>query len=239
MATTTEQTNGTSDSSEGHPWGKYALIAAGLVAIVGAYMLLPVQEWAEAFRSWLDGLGPWGWVAFVIIYAVGTVALVPGALLTLAGGLAFGLWGFPLVVVGATLGAALAFLAGRYLVRDRVAKKIEESPKLRAIDAAIAEDGWKVAGLLRLSPAIPFSLQNWVLGATKVEFFPYLIATFFGIMPGTLLYVWIASLGSGGGEGGAAKWIFFAVGIAATAAVTILVGRKAKAKLAEHGLEDD
>ena len=234
MAAAAENTS----PGEGRPWGKYALIALGLAAIATAYVLLPVQEWAEAFRDWLDGLGAIGYAAFVVIYALGTLALVPGALLTLAGGLAFGLWGFPLVVAGATVGAGLAFLAGRHLVRDRVAAKIEDSPKLRAIDAAIEEDGWKVVGLLRLSPAIPFSLQNWILGATKVAFWPYLAATFVGIMPGTLLYVWIASLGAGGGEGGAAKWIFFAVGIAATAAVTILVGRKAKAKLAEHGLED-
>ena len=237
MAATTENAHaGASD--EGHPWGKYALIAAGLAALVAAYVLLPVQDWAEALQSWLEDLGWVGYVAFVLIYAVGTLCLVPGALLTLAGGLAFGLWGFPLVVVGATLGAAMAFLAGRHLVRDRVEAKIEDSPKLTAIDKAIEEDGWKIVGLLRLSPAIPFSLQNWILGATKVDFLPYVAATFFGIMPGTLLYVWIASLGSGGGEGGAAKWAFFGVGILATLAVTILVGRKAKAKLAEHGLED-
>ena len=109
---------------------------------------------------------------------------------------------------------------------------------MRAIDAAIAEEGWKVVGLLRLSPAVPFSAQNWILGATRVDFWPYLAATFVGIMPGTLLYVWITSLGAGGG-GGAAKWTFFAIGIAATLAVTVLVGRKARAKLAKHGLAED
>ena len=237
MAATTENAHA-EGSDEGHPWGKYALIAAGLAALVAAYVLLPVQDWAEALQGWLEDLGWVGYVAFVLIYAIGTLCLVPGALLTLAGGLAFGLWGFPLVIVGATLGAAMAILAGRHLVRDRVEAKIEDSPKLTAIDKAIEEDGWKIVGLLRLSPAIPFSLQNWILGATKVDFLPYVAATFFGIMPGTLLYVWIASLGSGGGEGGAAKWAFFGVGILATLAVTILVGRKAKAKLAEHGLED-
>ena len=225
-------------SSDGPNWPRIAMIVAGLAALAAAYVFLPVQDWAEAFRDWLDGLGPIGWVAFVLIYAVGTLALVPGALLTIAGGLAYGLWAFPLVVVGATLGAGMAFLSGRYLVRDRVSAKIEASPKMRAIDSAIAEEGWKVVGLLRLSPALPFSIQNWILGATKVDFWPYLAATFVGIMPGTLLYVWIASLGAGGG-GGPAKWAFFAVGIAATLAVTILVGRKAKAKLAEHGLEED
>ncbi len=228
----------TDPQADGPNWVRLAFIGGALAALVAAYVFLPVQDWADAFRGWLEGLGPLGWVAFVVIYAFATLALVPGSIITIAGGLAFGLWAFPLVIVGATLGAGMAFLAGRYLVRDTVAGKIGASPKLRAIDAAIEEEGWKVVGLLRLSPALPFSIQNWILGATKVDFWPYLGATFFGIMPGTLLYVWIASLGAGGG-GGAAKWAFFAVGIAATLAVTILVGRKAKAKLAEHGLKED
>ncbi|CTQ33023.1 TVP38/TMEM64 family protein [Jannaschia rubra] len=217
---------------------RWALIAAAIVALIAAYALLPVQDWAEAFRRWLGGLGAAGWVAFIVIYAVATLCLVPGSLLTIAGGLAFGLWAFPLVLVGATLGAGISFLAGRYLVRDRVADRIDRNDRLRAIDGAIADDGWKVVGLLRLSPAIPFSLQNWALGATRVAFWPYLLATFFGIMPGTLLYVWIASLGAGGGDGGPLRWVFFAVGIAATLAVTVLVGRKARAKLAEKGLSE-
>lgn len=225
-------------SRDGPNWPRLALIVAGLATVVAAYLLLPVQDWAEAFRGWLEELGAIGWVAFVLIYAAATLALVPGSLLTVAGGLAFGLWAFPLVIAGATLGAALAFLAGRHLVRDRVSARIEANRRMRAIDAAIAEEGWKVVGLLRLSPAVPFSIQNWILGATRVDFWPYLAATFVGIMPGTLLYVWIASLGAGGG-GGPAKWAFFAVGIAATLAVTILVGRKARARLAEHGLETD
>ena len=84
--------------------------------------------------------------------------------------------------------------------------------------------------------------QNWVLGATSVKFWPHLIATFFCIMPGTLLYIWIGSLGgsAASGDGGStAQYVLFGVGIIATLAVTILVGRKAKAKLKEHGVEDE
>lgn len=237
MNTATDSSNTSDTAPTGTNWTRIALIAACLAALVAAYAFLPVQEWSDAFRAWLADLGPIGWIAFVAVYALATLALVPGSLLTIAGGLAFGLWAFPLVIAGATLGAGLAFLAGRYLARDAVCARIEANPKMRAIDGAIADEGWKVVGLLRLSPALPFSLQNWILGATSVAFWPYLAATFFGIMPGTLLYVWIASLGSGSGDGGAAKWAFFAIGIAATLAVTILVGRKAKAKLAEHGLD--
>ena len=224
----------------GRPWLRYGLAALVLAALVAAYQLLPVQAWAEAFRDWIQGLGTLGWVAFVAIYAVAVAALVPGALLTLAGGLAFGLWGFPLVLVGATLGAAMAFVAARHLLRERVERSIDAHPKFRAVDAAIEEDGWKVVGLLRLSPAVPFSLQNWILGATSVAFWPYLAATFVGIMPGTLLYVWLGSAGgrAASGGGSAASYALLAVGILATVAVTVVVGRRARAKLEEHGVED-
>ncbi|WP_417514687.1 TVP38/TMEM64 family protein [Minwuia sp.] len=222
-------------------WLKIVAGLAVLVAIIAAYSVLPIADWIEAFRTWIEGLGPVGWVVFALVYAFAVLALVPGALLTLAAGVAFGLWGFPIVVIGATIGAGMSFLAGRYLVRERVQRVIQQRPKLRAIDAAIEEDGWKIVALLRLSPVVPFSLQNWVFGTTAVGFFPYLLATFFGIMPGTLLYVWIGSLGgaaAAGEEASALKYVFFGVGIVATLIVTILVGRKASAKLKEHGLEE-
>jgi uncharacterized membrane protein YdjX (TVP38/TMEM64 family) len=222
-------------------WLKIIVGLAVIAGLFAAYSALPVAEWIEAFRDWTEEQGPVGWIVFILVYAFAVTALVPGSFLTLAAGVAFGLWGFPLVVTGATLGAAMSFLAGRYLVRNRVRQTIQERPKLRAIDAAIGEDGWKIVGLLRLSPLVPFSLQNWVFGATSVSFWPYFLASLFGIMPGTLLYVWIGSLGgaaAGGGEASTLKYVFFGVGILATLVVTVLVGRKANAKLKEHGVAD-
>ena len=159
---------------------------------------------------------------------------MPGSFLTLAAGVIWGLWAFPIVIVAATLGSALSFLAARYAFHDKVQAKVEEYPKFKAVNEAIREEGWRVVGLLRLSPALPFSLQNWFLGITPVGFWPAQIATFFGIMPGTLLYVWIGSLGNAAGEGAStAKYVVFAIGIAATLAVTIIVTKKARAKMAE------
>lgn len=223
-------------------WLKAVIGVAVVAAVIAAYSILPVAEWIEMFRAWVEAVGPVGWVVFALFYAFAVLALVPGSFITLAAGLAFGLWGFPVVVVGATLGAGMAFLAGRYLVRARVRSTIEERPKLRAIDSAIGEEGWKIVALMRFSPLVPFSLQNWVFGATSVGFWPYLLASFFGIMPGTLLYVWIGSLGgaaAGGEDASTLKYVFFGVGILATLIVTVLVGRKANAKLKEHGVADD
>jgi uncharacterized membrane protein YdjX (TVP38/TMEM64 family) len=217
------------------------------IAIVGglvvAWLVLPLGSWIETFRDWVAQQGIWGHVIFAAVYAVGTVALAPGALLTLAAGVAFGLRGFPTVVIGATIGAALAFLVGRYFARGWVERQIQQSRIFRAIDKAIEADGWKIVGLMRLSPLVPFNLQNYFFGVTKVGFWPYLITTFFGIMPGALLYVWIGSLGaaagmSTGGEASLYKNIAYSVGLAATALVTILVSRKARQKLKQFGVDE-
>ncbi len=219
-------------------------IAAVLVigALVAAWWFLPLAEWIETFRDWVARQGIWGHIIFAAVYAAATVALAPGALLTLAAGVAFGLAGFPTVVIGATIGAGLAFLVGRYFARGWVERQIEKSRIFLAIDKAVEEDGWKIVGLMRLSPLVPFNLQNYFFGVTKVGFWPYLITTFFGIMPGALLYVWIGSLGAAAGSGADEtsmyKTIAYGVGLAATALVTILVSRKARQKLKQFGVDE-
>ncbi len=223
-------------------WKGLAALAV-IAALVAAWWLLPLASWIETFRDWVAQQGIWGHIIFAVVYAVATVALAPGALLTVAAGVAFGLQGFPTVVIGATAGAALAFLVGRYFARAWVERQIRKSRIFQAIDKAIEADGWKIVGLMRLSPLVPFNLQNYFFGVTKVGFWPYLITTFFGIMPGTLLYVWIGSLGAAAGigsgdEAGLYKNIAYGVGLAATALVTIIVSRKARQKLKQFGVEE-
>lgn len=230
-----------SNSETSYSWLKPAVIVAFVIIAIVAGFFIPIQDWAEAYKTWLEGLGSFGVILYVIIYALSTVLLVPGILLTLAGGLAYGLWAFPLVILGATTGSAIAFLTSRYLVRDFISEKFGSNDKFKAIDEAISESGWKVVGLLRLSPAVPFSLQNWMLGATSVKFIPYITATFFGIMPGALLYVWIGSftgdLASTNDNASTLKYVFLAVGILATLGITYLIGKKASAKLKDQGIE--
>ena len=226
------------------------LVVAGLAAV---WALLPVGAWIEQFRTWVQTQGLPGHVVFALVYALAAVALAPGSALTLAAGFAFGLAGFPTVVIGATLGAGLSFLAGRHLARGWVEGKVAGSPTFRAIDKAIESEGWKIVGLMRLSPLVPFNLQNYFFGVTKIGFWPYILTTFVGIMPGTLLFVWIgslsaaASMGLSGAKGpggagadetvGTIKLVALVLGLIATIAVTILVSRKARQKLREAGVD--
>lgn len=219
---------------------KWAVGVAVVVLLVAAYFFLPVKQWSQSLQSWIEGQGAWGWVMFAGVYIVATVLLVPASVLTLVGGLAFGLaLGFPLVVVSATIGATLAFLVARYLLHDRVESFVSERPRFRAVNTAVSEGGWKIVGLLRLSPVLPFNLQNYFYGITDVKFVHYVAATFVGIMPGSLLYVYLGAAGNvASGGGGVLKWSFFAAGLIATAAVAVFVTKKAQSILKEHGVGD-
>ena len=220
-------------------WVKVALGLAALALLVLVWRSLPVAEWIVAFRDWVAEQGLLGHIVFIIVYVIATVILAPAGLLTLAAGFAFGLWAFPTVIIGATMGLTLAFLIARYGVRGWVEKRAASSRMFRAVDKAIESEGWKIVGLMRLSPLVPFNLQNYFFGITGISFWSYVAASFFGIMPGTLLYVWIGSLGAAAGSSGeasTAKLIGLGVGLVATLAVTIIVSRKAQEKLREIGI---
>lgn len=209
-----------------------------LVALGIGWYLLPVSEWLIELRSWIVDLGFTGVLIFALIYVVGAVVLAPAAVLTIAAGFAYGFWGLPIVLVAATIAASLAFLIARYAARDTVRRLLESRRNIAAIDKAVAEDGWKIVMLLRLSPLIPFNLQNYLFGVTAISFPHYVAATFAGIIPGAALYIYLGALGNAAGDGGPAKWGLFGAGLVATIVVVILVARKARAKLREAGVDD-
>lgn len=217
-------------------WTTWLGLAAVVVLCILWYFL-PIAQWTESLRSWVKSLGVLGILTFAAIHLVATVLLVPGAALTIAAGVVYGFWAFPLVVATATVSASLAFLIGRYIARDSVKALVRKKPVYRAIDDAITEDGWKIVGLVRLSPLVPFGLQNYLFGTTEVTFAGYAAATFFGIMPGTLVYVWLGTLGGATNEHktGPGEWALLGLGFAATVVVSILVGRKAQQKLNKSG----
>ena len=172
----------TSSKSLWSRYGKWTLLAVRAIALFAAGYFLPVKNWVEAFNGWVEQRGALGYVIFVAAYAVATVFFVPGSLITLGAALAFGFWpGLPLVSIGSTLGAAMAFLIARYFVRSRVQDAAKNNEKFAAMDEAIGKEGWKMVALLRLSPLLPFNLSNYLYGATKIAFWPYLAASWVGM----------------------------------------------------------
>jgi uncharacterized membrane protein YdjX (TVP38/TMEM64 family) len=232
----------TSEVGEGKKSTRWRWIALAivLVSLFGAARLLPVAQWLEAFNKWVGDLGPWGMVIFIGVYVLATILMVPGSILTVGAGLVFGLgWAFVAVSIGSTIGAALAFLISRFLARERVEALAEKNESFHRIDKAIGEQGAKLILLLRLSPLIPFNLSNYFYGITGVKFWPYVLASWIGMLPGTLLYVYLGSAGRAGlqaASGATAgrsplEWTFLAVGLAATIGVTIWVTKIARKAL--------
>jgi uncharacterized membrane protein YdjX (TVP38/TMEM64 family) len=203
--------------------------------------LLPLRQWLERFVNWASGTGSAGLAAFAVIYMIAAVLFVPGSVLTAGAGWVFGLWRGTLVVsAGATLGAAASFLIARYLARERVALWAQENPRFAAIDQAVGKEGGKIVLLIRLSPIFPYSLVNYLFGLTRVRFLPYLLASWLGMLPGTILYVYagfagrtLARTATGPGVGRLWDLIFWGVGLAATALLTFYLTRLARRALSE------
>ncbi|MEL6180991.1 MAG: TVP38/TMEM64 family protein, partial [Myxococcota bacterium] len=210
---------------------RWLAIALLVAAVLLSVRLLPLAETIMAFTTWVEGLGWVGYGVFIGVYAVATVLFVPGSVLTLAAAPLFGLVrGLFVVWVGATLGASLAFVIARYVASETMAKLKERYPRFAAIDQAVAQEGWKIVALTRLSPAFPFNLQNYLYGLTSVGFVPYVLATWTAMLPGTFMYVYIGYIGaaglseaSGTSSASIGQWALRLVGLAATVAVTVYV----------------
>ena len=220
------------------------LIAAVLAVMVllAAARYFNVQELLREAVEWVGGLGLWGPAVFIAIYILACILFVPGSLLTLGAGFVWGVaWGTAVVSVASPLGATAAFLVGRYFARGWVSKKMEGNEKFQAIDEAVAGEGWKIVGLTRLSPVFPFNLLNYAFGLTRVRLRDYFFASWIGMLPGTVMYVYFGSiagdLASLGTDSGAAttpaQWALRIVGLLATVGVTLYITKIAKGALAK------
>lgn len=203
--------------------------------IIATLVFLPVSEWLQSAINYIDELGSVGVILFIFLYIVASVFFLPGSVLTFGAGAIYGVvWGSVWVSIASTLGASVAFLVGRYLARDKIAHKIAGNPSFSAIDEAVAHQGWKIVGLTRLSPVFPFNLLNYAFGLTKVKFHHYVIASWIGMMPGTIMYVYLgyaARAATEASEAGSAQTALKIGGLIATIAVTVLITRTAKKAL--------
>jgi uncharacterized membrane protein YdjX (TVP38/TMEM64 family) len=200
-------------------------------------MLVATQHFDAAplreLLRWIAGLGSTAPLVFVPSYVVACVLLIPGSILTLSAGFLFGVVrGSIYVSIAATLGATVAFLIGRYAARQWVAGRLASYPKFKAIDEAVAHEGWKIVALTRLSPLFPFNLLNYAFGLTNVRVRDYVMASWAGTLPGTIVYVYIGSLAgdltraaTGESQRSIAEWTLYALGLLATIAVGVYVTR--------------
>lgn len=219
------------------------VILAGLVLVPIAVLLLlsPWRDWLAAAPSALRAAGPAGAVLLGLAYLPLGVLAVPTWPLTALAGASLGVArGFPLALAGSAAGASLAFLAGRTLLRERVAARVARDPRLLALDEAVSRQGAVLILLLRLSPFAPANVVNYALAASRVRFAAFAAASAVGMAPLTLAWTWAgAALGGVTGApdrllpepwGLVVRW----VGLAATGAVVLLLGRMARRALARR-----
>jgi uncharacterized membrane protein YdjX (TVP38/TMEM64 family) len=226
-------------------WLKYCVLACvlalGLVLAKQFNLSALMQQALQQALAWVDAQGALAPLAFILIYNFATVLLIPGSVLTLGSGILFGsVWGAIYVVIAATLGATVAFWIGRNFARGWVSRQIVKYPKFAAIDRAVAQEGFKIVTLTRLSPLFPFNLLNYAFGITQVSLWDYVLGSI-GMVPGTILYVYLGSLlGSLAMLGSktqtdpqtaALQWAVKIIGLIATVAVSVYVTRIAKRAL--------
>lgn len=220
-------------------------LSKAVVAVVGLAVLVLVGREVPGqlprFTAWVAALGPWGPLVFIAGYSIAPVVFAPAFLLTIAAGAIFGfVKGVIYVMVGATAGATLAFLTGRYLARQFVEQLLTREPRLRLIDRAVERHGFKLVALLRMSPAVPFVLLNYALGLSRVRLLDYVAASI-GMLPVVAMYVYtgkvagdLATLAAGAAPArGASYYVLIALGLVSTVAVSVVITRIARQAI-EH-----
>jgi len=218
---------------------RIGLVVMAVAALVAAAYVLPIAEWTIRLAEHVRGAGATGVALFIAVYVASTVAVLPGSILTLAAGFAYGpVWGLAVASPASVAGATCAFLLGRTMLRDWAARKVGESRHARAIDAAVTREGFKLVLLLRLSPLVPFNLLNYILSLTPVTTGRYVLASFIGMLPGTALYVYLGSLAPAAAElttaaagGGRTRTLLYVTGLIATIAVVVIATRAARRAL--------
>ncbi len=202
-------------------------LLVSIVCLFVASLLLPTGESLTAFRDWVACQGLGGVVLYCLVFALCTVLLVPGLVLTIGAGVIYGpIWGTAIASIGALLGATAAFLIARYAARDPMQDWLQRRRRFAAVDEAISERGWWLVFLLRLSPFFPFTFINYMLGLSGVRLATYVSATWVGILPGTLLYVLAGYAGAQTLHGGS-QVIYWSIATVGTAAAAVLITRLA------------
>jgi uncharacterized membrane protein YdjX (TVP38/TMEM64 family) len=212
-----------------------------IAAIAMAWHFLPVSQWLRAFQAYVKNLGALGYVLYIAVYAICVVAFIPASILTLGAGAIFGFVGGTIVVViGATIGATLAFLLARTVMRKRIEEMTRSNKEFRALDRAIANEGMKIVFLVRLAVVFPFTYINYAFGLTAIPLWRYVVATFLGIIPATAAFVFASSAATKAATGETSnitKIVYIAGGVIAIV-VSILIGSIATRVIKRAGVDE-
>jgi uncharacterized membrane protein YdjX (TVP38/TMEM64 family) len=222
-------------------WIRLGIFAVLVTLIVVVFVFVPLKEYHEQFVNNVESLGPWRFAALTGIFVLACLLMIPVTPISLAGGMLFGFgMGLVTVGIGSIIGPALTFYVGKFLGRSWIASAIAKNRTLGAIDRAVADQGFKIIFLARLSPFVPYGVMNYMFSLSRISFLVYIVATFLGVLPTTVAYAYLGSLANNLDElivvlnkGGIEQLLLFWGGLAATVVVSVVVTLVAKKALHE------
>ncbi|MBU4334086.1 MAG: TVP38/TMEM64 family protein [Candidatus Omnitrophica bacterium] len=177
------------------PWIKVLIIIAVLFVLFLGFRFLNIDfsnVSEEEFKTWVESLGVWGPIIYVVVYVFRPLILFPAGVLSATAGVIWGpLAGFLYLQIAANISSTAEFLFARYFGRELVEKHLKG--KIQDLDEKIEKHGFLTVLLIRLIPNLPWDVQNLSLGLTKVRFRDYFLATLIGIMPGSFAFVFFGS----------------------------------------------
>ena len=221
------------------PW-----LIAGSLVLVGAVLALLVffdlHNDLVRLLQWIDERGAWAAAIFTLVMALVVVFLLPGIFFTTGAGFVFGVAaGTVYVVIGSTVGAAVAFLLARYFLGENARSYILAHQKLNAFSREARKHDFKVVLLTRLIPFFPGKLSNYVFGLTEFRFSRYVLATLIGFIPFSLHNVYLGSIAASLAtvtatdfERSPLQWFFYGLGFFATLIAVVFFNRLARRSLA-------
>ncbi len=211
-----------------------------LLALIGTFFCFQGKFHVvnvASFLEWLEGLGAPAPLLFILIEMVVVLFILPGVgfVLALCGGFMFGvLKGTLYIVIGTTLGAALAFMIARHFFGERTSRFILTHSKLKLLNDELSREGWKIVLLTNLVPFFPFKLSHYFFGLTGFSLRDLVIGVFFGIMPITITNSYIGSLaadlttiGLRSSSRSQADWVIYGIGLVIMIGVVVYITRLA------------
>src|SRR5882762_7850716 len=180
------------------------LQVATFTVVIASFLLLwhffPIIDFVVALQRRVLGLGAWSAICYSLLFAGCNILLLPGGVLCVGAGFFFGLWwGFFIVLLGNSIGAAISFAMSRWLGLRLIKRRAEPTSQiLRVLERAVERDAWKIIFLSQLHPLFPTSLLNYLYGLTRIRFRLFMLWTTVGRAPGLFLYTYLGTLGQFG-----------------------------------------
>ncbi len=169
-----------------------AVVAAAIVIAKQTGLLVLISD-VQGLQLWISSLGAIGYLVFIGLFVIACILLLPGSAFTIVAGIAFGpIKGGLLALFAATLGATVAFILARFLLRGMIVSKLGNNPIFKKIDDGVAQNGTSFLILTRLVPVFPFNLQNYAYGLTGLSLSSYVLVSLITMAPGAFIFAYMA-----------------------------------------------